>query len=285
MALDYTALTPDTWGNGFLCKTYSYTTLDVMAAVSAVGYFNKVATRLGIGDMIAVSVVDAIPPASRTTRVDTSLLTVDTIIAGVVTTSVFSTSNINAPVSTAQAAADALVASNAATATALKADAVATTAALAGKQATLTAGQLPGTATNDSATAGNVGEYIESVIASGSAVSLVNATAKTITSVSLPAGDWDVDVTLYFLFPASTSVTQMIASISGTTNVLDTTAGKFSGISMAAFVPGAASSISSNIVPYRLSLSGTTSVFLIAQAAFSVSTLTAYGIIRARRAR
>jgi hypothetical protein len=61
-----------------------------------------------------------------------------------------------------------------------------------GPGATAAAGQLPGTATNDSAAAGDVGEYVSSVIATGSATSFTTATAKNITSISPTAGDWDV---------------------------------------------------------------------------------------------
>src|SRR5690349_16625741 len=51
---------------------------------------------------------------------------------------------------------------------------------------------LAGTATNDDAAAGKIGEYIESEVLSGSAVSLTTNTAANITSISLTAGDWDV---------------------------------------------------------------------------------------------
>ncbi len=50
-----------------------------------------------------------------------------------------------------------------------------------------------GTVTNDSAGAGYVGQYIESDIATGSAVTLTTTgTTYDITHVSLTAGDWDV---------------------------------------------------------------------------------------------
>jgi len=147
-------------------------------------------------------------------------------------------------------------------------------------------GQLPGETSTGAATAGNVGEYIESVIASGSATSLTTGTPKTITSISLTAGDWDVSGNISFITAASTSVTGTIASISGTTNVLDSTAGKQAGGFWGAIVPGASTPAFNQIVgPYRLSLSGTTTVFLVGEGFFTVSTLTGYGIIRARRAR
>jgi hypothetical protein len=53
-------------------------------------------------------------------------------------------------------------------------------------------GQIPGTATNDDAAAGKLGEIISSNIVVGSAVSLTTNTPANITSLSLTAGDWDV---------------------------------------------------------------------------------------------
>lgn len=145
-------------------------------------------------------------------------------------------------------------------------------------------GQIPGTPTNDSASAGRVGQYVESVIVSGSAVSLTTATPATVTSISLTAGDWDVDSVGSFVPAATTSQSQIVVSISGTTNVLDTTPGKLGIITTPAFVSGGFQSQVS-LPPYRLSLSVTTTVFMVAQSNFTVSTMTSYGIIRARRVR
>jgi hypothetical protein len=85
MAFDYTNLYPDTSGNGGYTKSWNYTTLDPIATVSASGYFNKVATRIGIGDNIIVSVVDAFDK-TRTTLVAFATLYVNSISGGVVTT-------------------------------------------------------------------------------------------------------------------------------------------------------------------------------------------------------
>lgn len=143
---------------------------------------------------------------------------------------------------------------------------------------------LRGTSTNDSASAGNYGEYISSTVTSGSAVSLTSATAKTITSISLTAGDWDVQAIGYVAPAASTSMTNNAVSISGTTDTLDTTPGKINGLTYAAVVTGGAAQ--SMVIPsYRLSLSATTTVYLVVQATFTVSTAGGYGVISARRAR
>lgn len=150
---------------------------------------------------------------------------------------------------------------------------------------TVSAGQYPGETTTGSATAGNVGEYIESVIASGSALALTTATPKTVTSISLTAGDWDVDASVLYTLGATTSITSSYASLSLVTNTLDTTSGRITINIYAPVVPGGGLSESANVPPYRFSLSGTTSIFLIANSVFTVSTNSAYGIIRARRAR
>jgi hypothetical protein len=144
-------------------------------------------------------------------------------------------------------------------------------------------GQLPGETSNGSATAGNVGQYIESPIAV-STVSLVSGTAKDVTSISLTAGDWDVDVTAYFTLTGTTNMTLLQASISGTTNTIDSTVGKWTQITYPGTVPGAGQT-TLNIPPYRLSLSGTTTVFFCVQGNFTVSTMSAGGLIRARRVR
>jgi hypothetical protein len=61
------------------------------------------------------------------------------------------------------------------------------------KQATLTAGQLPGTATNDNASAGNVGEYIESLKTTSTTGSTTLGTYTDAgVSIALTAGDWSI---------------------------------------------------------------------------------------------
>jgi len=150
---------------------------------------------------------------------------------------------------------------------------------------TVSAGQYPGETTTGSATAGNVGEYMENAIQAGSAVSVTTATPKTIAQITLTAGDWDVSGLVNGLTATSTSVTGYGASLSLVTNTLDTNAGKFSQTLSGAFVPGNSATLGIAIPPVRFSVSGSTTVFLIADMTFTASTMTAYGIIRARRVR
>jgi len=151
--------------------------------------------------------------------------------------------------------------------------------------ATAAAGQLPATATNDNATAGNVGEYASSIVLSGSAVSVSNGIAKDITTLPLTAGDWDVSGTC-FSNPAGSTTTSVMFCAIGTaanTNVIvpaDNTA--------VTEYPFAVAAGNSEWVPTgiaRVSVSGTTTYHLVTQISFAVSTMSAYGIIRARRAR
>lgn len=153
---------------------------------------------------------------------------------------------------------------------------------------TITPGQtqgIVGTTTNNNAQAGSVGEYIESVIASGSAVSLTTATAANVTSISLTAGDWDVWGVVYFSQGATTLVTEYDASIGSTTATLGT-----SSAGTLCIQPGtnsAAVLVLNTLTPpaQRFSLSGTTTIYLVAMSVFTVSTCSAYGALRARRRR
>lgn len=151
---------------------------------------------------------------------------------------------------------------------------------------TLTNPNIVGTATNDSAAAGSVGQYVESNIAIGSAVALTSGIEKTITSISLTAGDWDVQLNAGYTGGGTTSVTQLGVSISLVNNTGDYTAGRANVRTH----PGGSLLFSLNqnnlVVPsIRLSLSATTTVYFVAYASFTISTCSAFGLISARRVR
>lgn len=148
--------------------------------------------------------------------------------------------------------------------------------------------QQQGTNTNDAAAAGDDGEYIESVIVTGSAISPGTGAAANITSISLTAGDWDVRAIGNYKGGATTAVTFTFLSISTTTGALDTTPGRYfaapmSGTASTLFAAGNEFAIS--IPPYRFSLAGTTTIFLVTQESYATSTMSAYGILSARRIR
>jgi len=128
------------------------------------------------------------------------------------------------------------------------------------------------------------GEAIQSTIAVGSAVSLTTGTSATVTSISLPAGEWYVNGQVDYRAGASTSITILTQGISTTAATLgaqDT----FSRSVSAAFVPTASNDVGLPMRGQLFTLTATTTIYLVANATFTVSTLSAYGTIEARRIR
>lgn len=145
-----------------------------------------------------------------------------------------------------------------------------------------TGSQLVGTTTNDNAAAGNVGEEITSNIILGSAVSLSSTVSANLTSISLTAGDWEVEILP--IFTGTTTAAQLLSGIGTTTGTISLSGGNFAsvypnqGTAFSAFLPGCP-------LKKRVSLSATTTVFGVVQSTFGVGTNTAYGLLRARRIR
>jgi len=142
-------------------------------------------------------------------------------------------------------------------------------------------GNIIGTTTNDNAPAGDYGEYTESVISVGSGVALTTDTVANVTSISLTAGDWDVNGWVGFRSGGATTITYLRTTISVT-----------SATTNSAWQSNIETTITANAVDpslqlgsYRQSLSSTTTIYLTAQAGFAVSTLKAFGTLRARRVR
>ena len=157
--------------------------------------------------------------------------------------------------------------------------------ALAVSGVTLSAGQYPGTTTNDNATAGNEGEFVSTTVVSGSAVALTTGTAANIGSISLTAGDWDVWVNARYTGGATTTVTTLTGSISTTSATLDTSPGRIASSFHNGQSPFASTNLDLCVGQSRFSLSGTTTVYFVAQSTFGTSTCSAYGQICARRRR
>lgn len=131
--------------------------------------------------------------------------------------------------------------------------------------------------------------YTESVITSGSPVSLVSATAKDIATLSLAAGDWNIWFLPGFTGGATTQVSYLAASINLLTagaNTLDETNGRF--IAQPFFSNAIFNQVPSGLLGYpaifcRASLGSTTTVHAVAQAGFTVSTCSGFGLFAARR--
>lgn len=140
------------------------------------------------------------------------------------------------------------------------------------------------TATNDSAAAAEIGEYKSASVAEGSAISLTTDVAANVTSLSLTAGEWDVEGIVGYNAGATTSITRLAQSISATSATMGAL-GNASSLAVAALVPGATDD---NLLPtpkVRISIAATTTIYLVTIGTFTVSTLAAYGFLRARRVR
>jgi hypothetical protein len=114
---------------------------------------------------------------------------------------------------------------------------------------------------------------------------LTTATAASVTSISLTAGDWDVAGAVRFVGAGSTQITDTFALISMTSLNLSQT--DFSTCSHSRHQLTYAVGASATEMParLRLSLNAATTVYLTVFCQFSVSTCVAIGILRARRIR
>lgn len=142
-------------------------------------------------------------------------------------------------------------------------------------------GTIRGTGTNNNASAGIVGEYIESKVVSGSAVSLTTATSANVTSISLTAGDWDVEGSVNVAAVGGT-FTSRGAGINTTSATIPTDGSELLNTTLTTAqnvtIPFSATRV-------RISVSSTTTVYLVTRATFAAGTVTAYGQITARRVR
>lgn len=146
-------------------------------------------------------------------------------------------------------------------------------------------GQYPGETTTGSASAGNIGEFVTSVILVGSAVSLTTATYTNVTSITLSAGDWNVYGVVNFTGGATTTLGFCDAGCSTVSATIDITNDRRNQQYYYNTAIFAQAFPTQPIGPSRFSVSGSTTVFLIARANFATSTCSAYGTLSARRAR
>jgi len=140
-----------------------------------------------------------------------------------------------------------------------------------------------GTTTNNDASAGQIGEYIESKVAIAAAVALTTGAAANITSIALTPGDWDVSGFIGFAPTATTSLTHTSGCSSAATVTMDVDGQ--TALTTPAIVPGTANEWVQTIPVRRISIAVNTTVYLVSHAVFTVSTLGGYGTIRARRMR
>lgn len=124
--------------------------------------------------------------------------------------------------------------------------------------------------------------YIEASVVSGSAVALTTSTDKTVCSIPLPVGDWDVSAICAFTNGATTNFTVVSTSLSTVDNTGSSTIGRWAQHIGSVTPGGIPISIPTPVA--RFLVTSPTTVYLIAYATFTVSTAGGYGLLRAREA-
>jgi hypothetical protein len=147
-------------------------------------------------------------------------------------------------------------------------------------QAASTAFVRTGTTTNDNAAVGQVGEFVTAARTTN--LALATGVAANLTTISLTAGDWDVDGNVNLLFSVAGSVA--VGSVSLTSGA-DAGAADGSGYGQINVNPASLTYVSLATGLMRVSIAATTTVYLTASGSFASGTCNAQGVIRARRAR
>jgi hypothetical protein len=146
--------------------------------------------------------------------------------------------------------------------------------------ASITKPNIVGTATNDSAAAGNVGEYLTNTTSGTSMTTNVAMNSTSLASVA--AGDYDVQCVNTYVMAGTTTATSVGLGVSTTSATFGATGSVISTV--ASISAGQGNPIIASPV-VRVSLAAPTTIYCVANATFAVSTMTATGFIRARRVR
>lgn len=143
-----------------------------------------------------------------------------------------------------------------------------------------------GTNTNDSAAAGYVGEYISG--RPGSDVTpAASGVDKTVTSISLTAGDWDVQA-MVFINIGTSGISHYRLGISTTANSIDSNSTTGYVNQSLATAANANGQIAANTGTARISLTGTATVYIVGNIGYAVLGTTTFltnSFIQARRIR
>lgn len=146
---------------------------------------------------------------------------------------------------------------------------------------------IQGSNTNDSAAAGYVGQEIISTLLSSSATALTNSTAKTVVSITLTPGDWDISGAIGLTGGGTTVLSYMLSGFVTINNGTPTTqsATSVAQVYPGSFTPFVTAPIALSVPTQRVSIASNTDYYLTVFANFTTSTCSAFGFIRARRFR
>ncbi len=144
-----------------------------------------------------------------------------------------------------------------------------------------------GTTTNNNAAALSVGEYISSQINAPGNSYTSTGVPQDLTSISLTAGDWDVEGNILWYGDGSTTIATVNGWISTTSATLpDPSLIAAISYGLTTFTPFSAGNYIGFTVPkVRVSIASTQTVYISGNAIFGIATLHFVGGIYARRVR
>ena len=121
------------------------------------------------------------------------------------------------------------------------------------------------------------------ISAIASNVFISNNTPANITSITLTPGEWDVTGQIYFAPAGSTTSTAFEAAVNTTSATLPSHAGSmgYSTLFLPSVMTGNGEDMT--VMPSDITVTSTTTIYLVAQATFGTSTMDTAGYIRARR--
>lgn len=143
---------------------------------------------------------------------------------------------------------------------------------------TQSGGSLTGIASGTAPSVGYLGEQIRSAIGSGSPVALPNLTPTNITSISCTPGVWDISGII--IYSGSVTGTSVTCSLSTTSATPGTSGDNLLGSPV---VPTGGATMSLTIPSWRQTFSSTTTVYLVANQAYTSGTMSGWGRISATR--
>jgi hypothetical protein len=128
-----------------------------------------------------------------------------------------------------------------------------------------------------------IGSFLSSSVPVGSAVALTTTVVADITSLTLTPGTWDVNGVVVFSPNAATNTTVLIAAVHTTSATLPAFPAENGRTHYGMpFTGGVAQALPCG--PRRFTVLVDTPVYLVADAIFTVDTMSAYGFLRAHQA-
>lgn len=139
-----------------------------------------------------------------------------------------------------------------------------------------------GVTDGSNAAAGQIGEYLS---AQGGPSSLTSNTALNVASISLPAGDWDVQGEVWFSIGTGGATSVDATCFTGSASFPAGVQAAASRVSIVAAITANASPVVLSLRTCRVNITTSVTMYLVAKAIFPSGSNTCTGLIWARRAR